>query len=209
MRNMIVGTVLAILLVAGLFALAHYYHPVIGMEEPTAAASEVEPGFVGTKRIGPWLLVCRPGPKDGAALPLSMKPYGRKGPGGTVLGRCQTSLIYRRKDNPKETVLVLTFRTQGPNQRLVAILVLPPIVKKGDELDLRADTKVLKLPISMCQKNECAAAVVLAPKGEAELLSAHSAALFFPPAANGKRSGVAVPFLGLAPAINAMRRAQA
>jgi len=139
-----------------------------------------------------------------------MKPYGQKGPaaGGTALGRCQTSLIYRRKDNPKETVLVLTFRTQGPNQRLVAILVVPPVVKKGDELDLRADTKVLKMPISMCQKNECASAVVLAPKGEAELLSARSAALFFPPAANGKRSGVAVPFLGLDSAIGAMRRAE-
>lgn len=209
MRNMIVGAALAMLLVAGLFALAHYTPPTVGMEEPVAAATEVEPGFVGVKRIGLWLLVCRPGPKTAAAIPLNMKPYGaKKDAGDTTLGRCQASLIYRRKQNPKQTVLVLTFRTQGPAQRLVAILVVPPFVKKGDELDLRAGKKILRLPVSTCRQNECAAAVVLAPKGEADLLGAQGAALYFPPGKDGKRSGVPVPFLGLRPAINAMRRAE-
>lgn len=193
MRNMIVGVALAILLVAGLFALAHYYHPTVGMEEPVAAGSEVGPGFVGLKRVGPWLLVCRPGPKNSATA---------------ALGRCQVSLIYRRKENPKQTILVLTFRTRGPAQRLVTILVVPPIVKKGDEMDMRAGSKILRLPIATCNQAECVAVVALAPKGEADLLGAPGGALFFPPAQNGKRSGVPVPFLGLKPAIDAMRRAE-
>lgn len=194
MRNMIVGTVLAILLVAGLFALAHYNRPTVGMQDPASVAAEIQPGFVGAKRLGPWVLVCKQGPKS--ATP-------------DKLGRCQVSLIYRRQKNPKQTVLVLTFRTQGPNQQLAAILVVPPIVKKGDEMDIQAGPKVLRLPISVCKPTECVAAVVLTSKGEADLLSAPSAALFFPPNAGGKRTGVPVPFMGVVPAISAMRRAQA
>lgn len=193
MRNMIVGTVLAILLVAGLFALAHYFRPSVGLQDPASVAAEVQPGFVGVKRMGPWLLVCRPAPKDAAPAKL---------------GRCQVSLIYRRQKNPKQTVLVLTFRTQGPKQSLVAILVVPPIVKKGEEMDIQAGPKVLRLPVSVCKPTECAAAVELAPKGEADLLSAQNGALFFPPNASGKRTGVPVPFMGLTSAISAMRRAQ-
>lgn len=192
MRNMIVGTILAIALVAGLFALAHYNRPQLGMQDPAAMSAEVQPGFVGTKAIGPWVLVCRPGPKSTNA---------------NSLGRCQLSLIYHRKENPKQVVLVLTFRVQSVAQHLVAIVVVPPIVKQGDEMDLQAGKKLLKLPISICKKTECAAAVTLAPQGEADLLAAPSAALFFPPAANGKRSGVPVPFVGLPAAIAALRRA--
>ena len=193
MRNMIVGTVLAVALIAGLFALAHYYPAKIGMEDPMSAAADIQPGFVGTKAVGPWLLICKPGPKVTS---------------DKSLGRCQLSLIYHRKENAKQVVLVLTFRVQGPAQHLVAIVVVPPVVKQGDVMDLQAGTKLLKLPISICKKTECAAAATLAPKGEADLLSVPSAALFFPPAANGKRSGVPVPFVGLTAAIEAMRRAE-
>ncbi|HSM94875.1 MAG TPA: invasion associated locus B family protein [Rhizomicrobium sp.] len=192
MRNMIVGAVLAVALVAGLFALAHYNRPQIGMQDPTAVAAEVQPGFIGTKSIGPWLLICKPGPKAG----------------GNNLGHCQLSLIYHRKENPKQVVLILTFRVQGDAQHLVAIVVVPPIVKQGDVMTMQAGNKLLKLPISVCKKTECAAAVTLAPKGEADLLSVPSAALFFPPAANGKRSGVPVPFVGLPAAVDALRRAE-
>ncbi len=193
MRNMIVGAVLAVALIAGLFALAHYYPPKLGMENPMSSAADVAPGFVGTKPIGPWLLICKPGPKVTS---------------DKSLGRCQLSLIYHRKENAKQVVLVLTFRAQGPAQHLVAIVVVPPIVKQGDEMDLQAGKKLLRLPISICKKTECAAAATLAPQGEADLLSVPSAALFFPPDANGKRSGVPVPFVGLSSAIEAMRRAE-
>ena len=193
MRNMIVGTVLAVALVAGLFALAHYNRPQIGMQDPASAAADVQPGFIGTKPIGPWLLICKPGPKAA---------------GENGMGHCQLSLIYHRKENPKQVVLIMTFRVQGAAQHLVAIVVVPPIVKQGDEMDLQAGKKILKLPISICKKTECAAAATLAPKGEADLLSAPSAALFFPPAANGKRSGVPVPFVGLPTAVEALRRAE-
>ncbi|MGN6515187.1 MAG: invasion associated locus B family protein [Rhizomicrobium sp.] len=194
MRNMIVGTVLAVLLVAGLFALAHYYRPTVGLQDPASVAADVQPGFIGVKRLGPWLLACKPASKSAAA---------------DNLGRCQVSLIYRRQKNPKQTVLVVTFRTQGPKQQLAAIVVVPPIVKKGDEMDLQAGAKILRLPISVCKPTECVAAVVLTPKGEADLLSAPNGALFFPPNASGKRTGVPVPFMGVVPAISAMRRAQA
>lgn len=193
MRNMIVGAVLAVALVAGLFALAHYNRPNIGMQDPASAAADVQPGFIGTKAIGPWLLICKPGPKAG---------------GDNGLGHCQLSLIYHRKESPKQVVLILTFRVQGAAQHLVAIVVVPPIVKQGDVMTMQAGNKLLKLPISVCKKTECAAAVTLAPKGEADLLSVPSAALFFPPAANGKRSGVPVPFVGLPAAVDALRRAE-
>ena len=192
MRNMIVGAFLAVALVAGLFALAHYNRPQIGMQDPASSAADVQPGFIGTKTIGPWLLICKPGPKAG----------------NNSLGRCQLSLIYHRKENPKQVVLILTFRVQGAAQHLVAIVVVPPIVKQGDVMTMQAGNKLLKLPISVCKKTECAAAVTLAPKGEADLLSVPSAGLFFPPAANGKRSGVPVPFVGLPAAVDALRRAE-
>jgi invasion protein IalB len=193
MRNMIVGVVLAAALLAGLFALAHYYPAKIGMQDPASSAADVQPGFVGTKPVGPWLLICKPGPKA---------------TDDKSLGRCQLSLIYHRKENAKQVVLVLTFRVQGPQQHLVAIVVVPPIVKQGDEMVMQAGKKLLKLPISICKPTECAAAATLAPKGEADLLSVPSAALFFPPDANGKRSGVPVPFVGLPAAISALRRAE-
>ena len=193
MRNMIVGAVLAVALIAGLFALAHYYPAKIGMQDPASSAGDIQPGFVGTKAIGPWLLICKSGPKATS---------------DKSLGRCQLSLIYHRKENAKQVVLVLTFRVQGPQQHLVAIAVVPPIVKQGDEMDMQAGKKMLRMPISICKPTECAAAVTLAPKGEADLLSVPSAALFFPAAANGKRSGVPVPFVGLPAAIAALRRAE-
>ena len=193
MRNMIVGAVLAVALLAGLFALAHYYRPQVGMQDPASAAADVQPGFIGTKAIGPWLLICKPGPKI----------TNENG-----LGHCQLSLIYHRKENPKQVVLIMTFRVQGTAQHLVAIAVVPPMVKQGDEMDLQAGKKTLRLPISVCKKTECAAAVTLAPKGEADLLSVPSAALFFPPGADGKRSGVPVPFVGLPAAVEALRRAE-
>lgn len=193
MRNMIVGAVLAVALIGGLFALAYYHRPQLGMQDPAAMSAEVQPGFVGTKAIGPWLLICKPGPKPTAA---------------NSLGRCQLSLIYHRKENPKQVVLIMTFRVQSVAKHLVAIVVVPPIVKQGDEMDLQVGKKLLKLPISVCKKTECAAAVTLAQQGEADLLAAPSAALFFPPAANGKRSGVPVPFVGLPAAVAALRRAE-
>lgn len=193
MRNMLVGAVLAVALIAGLFALAHYYPAQIGMQDPASAAADVQPGFIGTKTVGPWLLICKPGPKITTA---------------NGMGHCQVSLIYHRKETPKQAVLILTFRVQGTAQNLVAIAVVPPIVKKGDEMDLQAGQKRLRLPISVCKPTECAAAVTLAPQGEKDLLSVQQAALFFPPAADGKRRGVPVPFVGLPQAIDAMRRAE-
>jgi len=193
MRNMIVGVVLAAALLAGLFALAHYYPAQIGMQDPMAAAGDVQPGFIGTKPIGPWLLICKPGPKITTE---------------NGMGHCQVSLIYHRKDSPKQALLIVTFRVQGTAQHLVAIAVVPPIVKKGDEMDMQAGEKRLRMPISICKPTECAAAVTLAPQGEKDLLAVPQAALFFPPGPDGKRRGVPVPFLGLPQAVAAMRRAE-
>jgi hypothetical protein len=210
MRSSIIGVILAALLLAGLFALAKYLPPSGLSQRPADVAAKVEPGFTGMKQIGPWILSCRPGQKKSAPMPLTLTPSAAQSPvsADNTFGRCRVSLIYHRKGNPKQAVLVLNFRLLGPAQHLAVLVILPPVVKKGDELELRWGKKGLKLPISVCQKGDCIAVIGLAARGEADLLSAPSAMLVLPPGPDGKRAGVGVPFVGLPDAIRAMRRAE-
>ena len=201
MRNSIVGLVLACLVLAGLFALAKFDPPTNRIPDPAAAAAKIGSGFSGSQQVGPWALVCTPAPKSADGTPLKVTS-------ATAFGRCRVTIIYHRKENPKQAVLLLTFRLLGPAQRLAVILVVPPVVKQGDILDLQAGARSLKMPISVCKDGQCIAVVALSPAGETELLQAPNGALIFPPDPSGKRGGVGVPFAGLRVAIGAMRRAE-
>jgi invasion protein IalB len=197
MRNYVIGLVLAVALLGGLFALAKYDPPTgLATATPTGAATAVTQGYVGEQQIGAWTLGCAAGPNNHAQL------------GQDAFGRCRVSLAYRRKDNPKAVVMVIAMRLLGPDQHLAVLVILPPIVKQGDVLEVHVGDRGLKMPVSTCKDNRCVALAALAAQGEAELLSGPGGVLVFPPDPTGKRGGVQVPFTGLQPAIAAMRRAE-
>lgn len=210
MRNTVIGLALALLFLAGLFALPRFSsHENIGVL-PAQVAARVEPGFSGVRKIGPWILACAPAHKKAVPLPFSFGPAktAASAAGDQPLGRCRTFMAFHRKDDPKQVVLMLTFRVLGRAEKLAVLIRIPPVAKKGDIVLFRLGQRVMKLPVSVCQKGSCVAAGALLPKQEAMLYGANPAELLLPAAQNGKRLAVRVPMLGLRPAISAMRRAQ-
>jgi invasion protein IalB len=188
--------VLAVALVGGLFALAKYNpHPDL-TGAPAASVASVTPGYSGVQQIGAWTLACPAGPNNHAQLAAD------------AFGRCRVNLAYRRKDDPKQVVMVVAMRLLGPDQHLAVIVILPPIVKQGDILEMHVGRAMLKLPVSTCKDERCASLAALAPQGETELLSGPGGVLVFPADPTGKRAGVQVPFAGLKAAIAAMRKAE-
>jgi hypothetical protein len=213
MRSTIFGLVLAAAFLAGLFALSQYAPRAITEMTPAKIAAQVEPGFTGVRRLGPWVLACNPAPKKTAPLPFSLSGKSAQSAqtmavSANSLGRCRAFLSFSRKDNPKQIVLLMNVRLVGPTQRLVFIVRVPPVLKKGDVIALQWGKQGLGLPVLGCDKGGCVAIAAIAPKDEPRLMSLRGASLVFPPAANGKRFAVRVPFFGLRPAIGAMRRAE-
>jgi hypothetical protein len=219
MRDMIVGIVLAVALLAGLFAAAHFY-PHSPEAEMASDAAEVQSGFVGVKSLGTWLLTCPPGPSAATAktpVPFSLNPNPRTAAavvaaGTASLGRCRTTLTFRRKDNPKAIVLIVGFRSMGDN---LAMFVRFPsaLAKKGDTLGMRltlgAKTQgALKLPVNDCGKQGCLAFGVLVKEGQDRVLASSQAILIFPVVQNGKPVGMLIPFNGLKQSVAAIRRAE-
>jgi invasion protein IalB len=210
MRNTLIGVALAAVFLAGLAFLAWHRQPA-NISPMSSAASAVEPGFTGVKRIGAWVLACAPIQKDSAPLPLSLTPYGKRGPAkdaGNGFGRCRLSLAFHRKDNPKQVVALLTLRLLKPNRGLAIIAVVPPIVKQGDTLVLRAPPRAVRLPVANCNPQRCIASVVIARKGEIALLSSARRGALVLPAKDGKRRAMMVPLADVEAGINAMRRAE-
>ncbi len=196
MRNYLIGLVLAVILVGGLFALAKYNpHPNFAVT-PTVTVANVTPGYTGAQQVGAWTLACPAGPNNHAQLKAD------------AFGRCRVNLAYRRKDDPKQVVMVIAMRLLGPDQHLAVIVILPPIVKQADVLEIHVGRALLKLPVSACKDGRCAALAALGATGETELLNGPNGVLVFPADPAGKRAAVAVPFAGLKSAIAAMRKAE-
>jgi len=211
MRNTIVGAMLGLLFLAGLFALSKYAPQPVVAQSPALVAAKIEPGFTGSQRIGPWILVCDPPAETQAAIPFSWGSSKRApvAATGDSVGRCRTILAFRRKTNPKQIILLITFRTIAHGQRLAMIVHMPPIAKKGDAVSLVWGKQGFTIPVSDCNKSACAAMGALDSRSEAQLGRLKGANLLLPPAANGKRPVVGVPFAGLQQALGAMRRAEA
>ncbi|MGH6872953.1 MAG: invasion associated locus B family protein [Rhizomicrobium sp.] len=219
MRDTVIGIVLAVAFVAALFGVSRLYPHASGPAYVQAAA-EIKPGFSGARMIGPWMLACPPAPAKAsaakAAIPFTLNPSPHGGAAAMQaaqqdgLGRCHTSLIYRRKDNPKAIILVVSFRHTDNGQKTAMIVrFLPSLAKKGDTLELQlAKRGTMKLPVNECGKGGCVAAGLLAPKGEGLILSASQGALIFPAQKDGKPLGMLLPFVGLKDALDAMRRAE-
>lgn len=212
MRDTIVGLALASLFLGGLFALPRLF-PHEGLQQTSGQiAAEIEPGFMGVRQIGSWILTCGPARPKAVPLPFSLGPDSRASPamGNTnTLGRCRAFMAFRRKTNPQQVVMLLNFRLIGRNQRLTALVRIPPRAKKGDNVSFRLGQKVLNLPVSACDRQSCLAAASLAPNQEAMLFAQPYGELFLPPVPNGRRPAVHVSFAGLRAATSAMRRAEA
>jgi hypothetical protein len=213
MRDTIIGLVLAAALLAGLFAVAHFY-PHSPAAELARTADEVQSGFAGTEAIGSWQLACPPGPNAPTAktpVPFSLNPNPRTAAavvagGAATLGRCHTTLIFRRKDNPKAIVLIVGFRTAG--EELAMIVRFPALAKKGDTLAMRLLQGTLKLPVSDCGKEGCLAAGLLGVQAQDRVLASPRGVLVFPALRDGKPLGMLIPFNGLKESVAAMRRAE-
>jgi invasion protein IalB len=211
MRETLTGIALAVVLIAGLFAW-DFLAPHKSIAEAIAQnAAAVQPGYAGTKEIGPWQLVCEDAPAAGkpAPVPFSLSRTPRPAPAASVsAGRCRVTLDYRQKKNPTQILMIASFRLIGDARKLVMIVRMPAIARKGDALALRLGEKALKLPIAECQKGGCVAIAPLGLQAEAVLLAAPAGQLLLPPGPNGKRAGLPFPVIGLGPALNAMRRAE-
>lgn len=213
MRDVVVGLVLAALLIGGLFA-ADKYAPDQRPVSPAAqfaqvadkAAAEVHPGFVGTKSIGVWQLACTE-KSTSVAVPVP----GNTNPPKTVqveLGRCRTTLFYRRKDNPRMVMMAVTFRFIGPKHTFGVFVAMPAIVKQGDVIAMQIKNGFLKIPVASCQdKGLCVARGALQPSAVTQLLDAPAARLIVPQP-DGKMAALPLPTIGLSQAVAAMTRAE-
>jgi invasion protein IalB len=209
MRNTLGGVVLAAIFLAGLAFLA-LRHPARIQNPAKEIASEVEPGFTGVKRIGAWVLACAPRRKDSAPLPLSLTPFGKRGAvnsAGNGESRCRLSLAFRRKDNPRQIAALLTLRLLK-NRSLGLVAVVPPVVKIGDTLVLRAPPRAVRIPVTNCNAQRCIARAAIMRKGEIALFSSAGRGALVLPVKDGRRPALPVPLAGVEAGINAMRRAE-
>lgn len=203
-----IGLVLAVLFLGGLFALDHFYPRVSNSGQ---AANEIQRGFTGQTMIGAWALACGPAPAGGAAskaaIPFSLNPNPRSAAAvAAAQGRCSVTFRGTRKD--KAVVLLVNFRLAGPAQNLAMVVLFPPFVKKDDIVEMRLGRGGLKLTVRACGKGACVVSGLVPPEAQALILSAPRALLVFPVMRDGKPVGMAVPFDGLKPAVDAMRRAE-
>ncbi|HEX3675741.1 MAG TPA: hypothetical protein VHU87_15850 [Rhizomicrobium sp.] len=214
MRDTIIGVVLAVAFVAAIFAAGmhpHSYTPAY-----IEAAAEVQPGYVGIKAIGPWEFICPKGPaaRGKAAIPFSLNPDPKTAAAVTpqnALGRCRVALIYRRKDNPKAVILILSFRYSSDYTKLAMIVRFPqPFAQKGDKLILAVgrEGRGIEMPVSECSQQGCLAAGLIDRPGQDLILSAKEGALVFPGKDHAKALKMLVPLVGLKEAFAAMRRAE-
>lgn len=208
MRNTVIALALGLLFLAGLFALPRFFAHKLPQTAPAQTAAQIEPGFAGVRRIGPWILACTPARKKPVPLPFSFGPAKPAAQTGQSIGRCRTFIAFRRKADPQQVILLLNFRLLGRAQRLVMLIRVPPGAKKGDIFTIRLGEKMLKLPVSSCEAGSCLAAGSLTPREEALFYESGAAQLALPPGKNGKRLAVRVPLQGLRAAVSAMRRAQ-
>jgi invasion protein IalB len=216
MRDTVIGIVLAVLFLAGMFAAMELRSG--SGSEAGQSASEVQPGFVGVKAIGPWHLTCRE-PQPGAVssaktpIPFSLNPNPRTAAAVAAaaadpFGRCRTVFILRRKDNPNAAILAVAFRYVQATGKLVLIVHFPAFAKAGDPLVLRLGKGGVRLQVNDCGANGCMSMGALSQQIQDLILASPSGVLVFPAKQNGKPLGMVLPFTGLGDALAAMRRAE-
>jgi len=217
MRNTLVGAALAVVLVAALFAAAHYGRR--PAETPAAAlspeqtAASIKPGFIGEQKIGDWKLVCGAGralPKPPPGQHLSGNSEGlpprEAPPPGWKIPRCRVVMSLRSAHNPGDEVR-LTFRQVGFKRVLALFLRMPPDqVSNGDPVTVRWDQTEWQIPVMSCAAQFCLAIQSIKFVDLPLVENAKQMQIAFKPATGDQRVAIKVPVDGLAPAIGAMRR---
>jgi invasion protein IalB len=197
MRDMIVGTVLAIIFVALLFAAPQFLPS--GIDGLTRAEiAQIGAGFSGTKYLGHWTLAC--------AAPHADAVGAGAAPSQPTSGRCRMQRGYYRGG---QLLLVIAFRYAGPGKELAMIVRYPAIGRKGEYLTVALASKLsIRLPVYGCAKAGCVAVGGLIPAAQSLLEAAPQAQIVLPRAADGKQYTISVALDGLAPALDGMHRAE-
>jgi hypothetical protein len=219
MRNTLVGAILAIVLVAGLFAAAKFgSHPAKGPEPQLSTSqvtAQIKPNFIGEQKVGDWVLVCGPEkqlPKapgnDGhpAGNSSGMTIHEAPPPPGWKIPRCRTVMGLRSAHNPHEEVR-LTFRQVGFKRVLALFLRFPPNeVQNGDVVTIKLDDANWAIPIRSCAAQFCLAIQSIKFVDVPVLEKSKHMTLSFTPASTQKLVEVAVPVNGLMDSLDTMRR---
>ncbi|HEX9159730.1 MAG TPA: invasion associated locus B family protein [Rhizomicrobium sp.] len=194
MKNTVFGAVLAIVFLALLFAAPRLLPH--GIEATTQAeVAQISRGFLGTKFIGPWILVCSKQPS-----PTTQTPQA-------IVGPCRMARAYR--DNNGRLVLTVAFRYAGAPKVLTVIVRFPPLGRKGQFLLIvLGKQSTLKLPVYDCAKDSCVAVGALVPAATALLESSAQARVVLPPTSDGKQYTIGIQLDGLPAALAAMQRAE-
>ena len=223
MRSTVIGIVLAIAFVAALFAVSRWapHKTIAGPGAPVAAetpeqrAAKIGPKFVGSQRIGDWMLTCGPGRELPRSPPIGGHTSGNSAgtapkeappPPGWKIPRCKAIMGLRNPHKPSEEIRI-TFRLMGFKRVLAAYVRLAPsLAEPGDTVMLRADGKDNALPVRGCAMQFCLALQSIRKADEPSIIGAKSLALHFRPTGQSEEISVPVSTVGLAPAIAAVHR---
>lgn len=199
MRDMIVGSVLAIIFLALLFAAPRYLPS--GIDGVTRAEiAQIGAGFSGTRYLGRWTLAC-------SAASHSHMAVASGAASQSATGRCRMERGYR--DRGGQLLIVIAFRYAGPAKQLAMIVRFPAIGRKGEYLTVALGPKMsIRLPVYGCARNGCVAVGALIPAAQSLLEAEPQAQIVLPPAADGKQYTIAVGLDGLGPALDGMHRAE-
>lgn len=194
MRDTVAGSVLAIIFLALLFAAPRLLPH--GIEGTTKAEiAQISRGFLGTRFIGSWVLVCSKPPAPAKSNPQA------------VIGPCRMARAYR--DNGGRLILTVAFRYAGAPKVLTMIVRFPPLGRKGQYLLFGLGAKsTLKLPVFGCAKDSCVAVGALVPAATSLLQSSPQAQVVLPPGPEGKQYTIRIRLDGLAAALAGMQRAE-
>lgn len=216
MRNTIVGVALAVVLLAALFAASQFgSHPApqpAARPAPTPAeiAGAVKDDFVGRVKIGAWRLICGKGRELPKPPPLQAhedNPRAKNGPPpGWRIPRCQVMLGLRNPKNPDEEIRV-TFRHFGFKRVPAIFLRLPPAdVATGDVATLLVDAAERPIPVRACSARFCIAIDSIKFADLPAIAAAKRMMLSFTPTGGPQPVAIPIPTLGLAQALDTLRR---
>ena len=194
MKDTVFGAVLAIVFLALLFAAPRLLPH--GIEATTQAdVAQISKGFLGTRLIGSWVLVCSKTPS-----PATQKPEA-------IVGPCRMARAYR--DNAGRLILTVAFRFAGAPKVLTMIVRFPPVGRKGQYLlFVLGKQSTLKLPVFACAKDSCVAVGALVPAATSLLESSSQAKVVLPPGADGKQYTIGIRLDDLPAALAGMQRAE-
>jgi invasion protein IalB len=215
MRNSLTGIAFAVVLVAALFAAAHFgSRPAVpsGADQsadPAEVVDALPKDFQGSAAVGDWTLSCGrarslprvPQVGNSAAAPPKEAP-----PPGWTLPHCNVSQGMKSLSNPDNQARMM-LRRMGFKSVLAIFLRFPSdAVSAGDPATLKLDKTSVSIPIRTCAPSFCLAVMSIRKADEPQFLKTKRISILFTSRKSNKP--VAVPFRmrGFEQAVGAMRR---